>query len=116
MADDDCVFCFTTAETEAVATTDIMAASQTRVVIQHASQALANLNFRLTSETYTSSCTCSSHIRVLTDIPYLLFKVCQTLQYIVHTNIHTVIQNKYDYQTDNITIYLTMNCIRPTIP
>ncbi|KAK2167518.1 hypothetical protein NP493_1257g00026 [Ridgeia piscesae] len=44
------------AETEDVATTEsnnIMAASQTRVVIQHASQALVNLNFRLTSETYS---------------------------------------------------------------
>jgi len=56
VADVDCVPCFTTAETEDVATTEsnnIMAASQTRVVIQHASQALVNLNFRLTSETYS---------------------------------------------------------------
>ena len=51
---------FTTAETEAGLTTTgsaVPVASQSRVVIQHASQALVNINIRLTSETFSTQLT-----------------------------------------------------------
>ena len=51
---------FTTAETEAALTTTggpEPVASQSRVVIQHASQALVNIHIRLTSETFSTQLT-----------------------------------------------------------
>ena len=51
---------FTAAETQAAMTTTsspVPVASESRVVIQHASQALVNINIRLTSETFSTQLT-----------------------------------------------------------